>query len=189
MSNLGLFDPELRDKAWFQTGLLAEGWFDYDLIAAAATSGVSGDIAWTQDADTWAVASTATVTGSAAWTQGSDTWGLTGSVAGDAPTPIVEVGGGKPWKQKWRQQLIDALTEVRTPVPKKTKKAILRAERVLETLPDDSQAIEALRVELTKLERYRYIPERYLQELDRTLAEAWLEALERDDEEVILLLH
>jgi hypothetical protein len=116
-----------------------------------------------------------------------------------AATP--EVGGGrggyKPWKQAWRQELVDLLAERELKpqsVPKPVQKAI---RRVLETAPpDDTSAKEALRSELQGL-RVGYQP-RYVEALRYEIAKQYqreleqearrLEMRERDDEEVLLLI-
>jgi hypothetical protein len=130
-----------------------------------------------------------------AWREGA--WKGTAWASQPPPEPPVveeEVavgGGGKPWKQKWRQQLVDAMHEAEQakPAPRATKRAVERAVEVLEAIPEDSEAIEALRVEVERLAHYRYIPKAHVVELRRTLAEAWLRAIEEDDEDVFLLLH
>ena len=114
-------------------------------------------------------------------------------------TPATaDVGGvhsGKPWQQKWRQELVDLLErrelEKPAPVPKKVEKAI---ERVLESEPqDDRSAINALRAELEQLrvrpryiEALRYeIARQYQEQLRREALHRQM--LEQDDEDVIFL--
>lgn len=104
--------------------------------------------------------------------------------------PVESVGRARPWKQKWRQELVDALLEAEEAKPTRpVKRAIQRAQKALQTLKDDTEAIQALRAEVSRLEQFKPLPAPKLQALQRTLAEAWLEAIERDDEEIILLLH
>jgi nitrogen fixation protein len=82
--------------------------------------------------------------------------------------PVVvatqEVGGGgsKPWKQKWRQELIDLLEQpleaLEVPVSRKAVKKVLRKVEALESLPDDAPAIQVLRAEVERLVRYKPVP-------------------------------
>jgi hypothetical protein len=112
-------------------------------------------------------------------------------------TPAVGGGRGKPWQQKWRQELADLLAEEALKpqsVPKPVQKAI---RRVLESAPaDDTSAKQALRSELQEL-RVGYQP-RYVEALRYEIAKQYqrelemearrLEMRERDDEEVLLLI-
>jgi hypothetical protein len=114
-----------------------------------------------------------------------------------ADTPSVGGGHGRPWKQRWRQELVDLLSQRELKpqsVPKPVQKAI---RRVLETAPpDDTSAKQALRSELQELrvgyqpryvEALRYeIAKQYQRELEREARR--LEMRERDDEEVLLLI-
>lgn len=115
-------------------------------------------------------------------------------------TVTADVGGGsaKPWKQKWRQELVDLLAEEELK-PVKVRPRVERAiERVIEKAPaDDSAARQALQSELGKL-KISYQP-RYLEALRYEIAKRYqdemkrhqehLMRLEMDDEDVILLLH
>jgi hypothetical protein len=118
-----------------------------------------------------------------------------GSVAATPEVGGVHSGRGRPWEQKWRQDLVDLLErrelEKPEPVPPRVKKAI---ERVLEAEPqDDRSAIQALRSELDKLrvkpryvEALRYeIAKQYQEQMRREAMRR--EVLELDDEEVIFL--
>ena len=119
---------------------------------------------------------------------------------GEFFSAAADVGGvhsskGKPWQQKWRQELVDLLErrelEKPAPVPKTVEKAI---ERVLEAEPqDDRSAINALRAELEQLrvrpryiEALRYeIARQYQEQLRREALHR--QTLEQDDEDVIFL--
>ena len=115
-----------------------------------------------------------------------------GGEAAPAVVAAPQVGGvSRPWKQKWRQQLVDALEEIREqpkPLPRASKRAVERAEKLVD-LPDDAEAIEALKAEVSRLQHYKHIPAPKIRALERTLAEAWRQAIDEDDEDVILLLH
>lgn len=91
-----------------------------------------------------------------------------------------DVGGVAPWKQRWRQELVEMLAEVPVEpiqVPAKAKKAI---KRVFEKAPpDDAAAIRALRNELAAL-KVPYKPA-YVQAMRQ-------EIMGDDEEEVIALL-
>ncbi len=103
----------------------------------------------------------------------------------------------KPWKQRWRQELVDLLAaqEEPKPPPKPVRQAIKKVA-ALEALRDDTEARKALRGELEALQ-IRYQP-RYLESLRWEIAQqyerqlrreqAWREYLDQDDEEVIFLL-
>jgi hypothetical protein len=105
-------------------------------------------------------------------------------------------GGGKPWKQKWRQELVELLDkEEPKPVPRRVKRAI---QRVIEQAPqDDTGAKQALRSELESLNvnwqadyfnalRWE-IAKHYQQQMEREAR--YRQFLDDDDEDVILLLH
>jgi hypothetical protein len=115
----------------------------------------------------------------------------------------TSVGGGRghataPWRQKWRQELVDLLAEEElkpVEVPRKIRRAITR---VLDAAPpDDSAAKRALRSELEQL-KVSYSPV-YLDALRYEVARLTLEAMRREesrrlmeDEEdaiTVLLLH
>ena len=113
-----------------------------------------------------------------------------------AVTP-ADVGGGhgKPWQQKWRQELIDLLNqpEPEIKLPAKAKKAITR---VLEAAPeDDAEARSLLRESLAAL-NVRIKPKYYDAlrfELGKLFQaqmrhELRMREMERDEEEVLLLL-
>jgi hypothetical protein len=118
-----------------------------------------------------------------------------GSVAATPEVGGVHSGRGRPWEQKWRQDLVDLLErrelEKPEPVPPRVKKAI---ERVLEAEPqDDRSAIQALRSELDKLR----VKPRYVEALRYEIAKQYQEQMRRafeqrmrddeDDLEVILI--
>jgi hypothetical protein len=127
---------------------------------------------------------------------------FSGEFFSTSATPATaEVGGGhgKPWQQKWRQDLVELLEQEQikpVEVPRRVRRAI---ERVLEAAPpDDSTSIKSLRSELESL-KVSYQPA-YVQALRYQIAlryQAEMKMLEDrqrwlddDDEDVIaLILH
>lgn len=106
------------------------------------------------------------------------------AVAGLAIAGIgLDLGGKKPWQQKWRQELVDLLDAqpAAPPVPAKVGKAIQRV--LAKAPPDDSSAIRSLRNELSRL-NVSYKPQ-YVTALRLRAFEAFDET---DEEEAILLL-
>lgn len=122
---------------------------------------------------------------------------VAGTASLTSANPVVvsspDVGKPKPWKQKWRQDLIDALAEAQA-VAQETQPVIegkrpQKKQKALEALRDDTDAIQLMRAELDRLLQYR--PEETPREVKRmvkTLGEYLREAVDEDDDEVIALL-
>lgn len=171
------------------------------LVFGGTASAVQGDTSGTAAltfGGTGAITATGALAGAAGLAFGQSASLTDSSTPASAPVvePIGGAGKPKPWRQKWRQELIDALTEMRPeapPVPIRARKAI---QRVLEVLPDDSVEIVRLRSELERL-KVSHGPQ-YLNAMRAELSQQHFDAMQRraqrrreqDEEDAILaLLH
>lgn len=176
--------------------------------AGTVASGITGTAAWTEAQDTWAGAGAVLVSGAAAWTEQQDIWSGTGSVTLPA---ITGTGAWTEAPDRWSGQgtnglLIDydtgkrkkradkrrdkELAEDRAKNERRRQQMLDAFERTFEGKIDLSEP--ALQEMVKAVERQENIPdgpnfEAVLANLSNIEA-LWRDYLDRDDEEVLLLL-
>src|SRR3990170_7033101 len=89
MARIGAWHPDLRDDAWFDAGILPDGWFWDDVVSVEETGGVTGTLAVTLDGATLAGTGAVPVGGALAVTLDAVALAATGAVGVDGTLSVA----------------------------------------------------------------------------------------------------